>query len=53
VILRVMSKREVIAELRESIAKEKSYIEVAPSRCREEGKIKIAEMEEELRRLLA
>jgi hypothetical protein len=48
-----MSKREVIAELRDSIAREKRYIEIAPSRCREEGKIKIAEMEMELRRLLS
>jgi hypothetical protein len=51
--IKAVSKREVIAELRDSIAKEKSYLEVAPSRCREEGKIKIAEMELELRRLLA
>jgi hypothetical protein len=51
--VKAMYKHEVIAELRESIAKEKSYIEVAPSRCREEGKIKIIEMELELRRLLS
>jgi hypothetical protein len=51
--VRPMYKHEVIAELKDSIVKEKSYIEVAPSRCKEEGKIKIAEMQKELDRLLA
>jgi hypothetical protein len=47
-----MTVKEKIEELKLGIEKEKSYITVAPSRCVEEGKKKIIEMELELRRLL-